>query len=203
MGAQKKIAQAIRDEQADYVLRIKDNQGQLHQDRQDWFAYADKVNFEQMQHRYAETVNKGHGRIEIRRCCVIDDPLVFDYIRHFDGWTDLNSIVRVQRQRRVADAIQQQTAYYISSLEEADAHTLLSATRFHWAAPNSLHWVLDVIFREDQSRIRLGHAAHNMAILRQMALNVIKKDVSKGSIRTKRYKAALDTAFLEQLLDQF
>lgn len=203
MGAQKTIARAIRDEQADYVLRIKDNQAQLHQDLQDWFAYADQVNFEEMSHRYAETVNKGHGRIEIRRCWVIDDPLAFDYIRHFEGWADLNSMVRVQRERRVADTIQQQTAYYISSLEAVDAHTLLAATRYHWAVENSLHWVLDVVFREDQSRIRAGHAAHNMAILRQMALNVIKKDTSQGSIRTKRYKAALDTAFLDQLLDRF
>lgn len=203
MGAQKKIAQAIRDEQAAYVLRIKDNQGQLHQALQDWFAYTDQVNFEGMAHRYAAPVNKGHGRIEIRRCWVMDDPLAFDYIRHFDGWIDLNSIVRVQRERRVAATSQQQTAYYISSLKEADAHTLLSATRFHWAVENSLHWLLDVIFREDQSRIRAGHAAHNMTILRHMACNVINKDASKGSIRTQRYKAALDTTFLEQLLDQF
>lgn len=76
------------------------------------------------------------------------------------------------------------------------------ATRDHWAVENSLHWVLDVIFREDDSRIRTGHAAQNMAGLRQFALNILKKDTSKGSIRTKRYKSALDTTFLENLLDQ-
>lgn len=75
------------------------------------------------------------------------------------------------------------------------------ATRYHWAVENQLHWVLDVIFREDDARVRVGHAAQNMAILRQLALNVLKKDTPKGSLRTKRYEAALDTTFLEKLLD--
>ena len=201
MGAQTKIAQAIRDEKADYVLRIKDNQGNLHQDIQDWFAYADKVHFADMQHSYAETVNKGHGRIEIRRCWAISDALAFEYIRNYEGWTDLQTIVRVQRERRLADKIERETAYYISSLE-ADAEQLLLATRYHWAVENSLHWVLDVTFREDEARIRLGHAAHNMAILRQMALNILKKPDFKESIRRRRKKAALDTTYLEKILDQ-
>lgn len=201
MGAQTKIAQAIRDEKADYVLRVKDNQGHLHQDLQDWFAYADQVQFADVQHGYAETVNKGHGRIEIRRCWAINDPRAFEYIRHYEGWTDLQTIIRVQRERRLPDKTALDTAYYISSLP-AEAETLLMATRYHWAVENSLHWVLDVIFREDDARVRIGHAAHNMAILRQMALNIIKKDPSKGSIRTKRFKAGLDITFLETLLDQ-
>lgn len=201
MGAQTKIAQAIRDEKADYVLRVKDNQGHLHQDIQDWFAHADHVQFADMQHSYAETVNKGHGRIEIRRCWAISDPLAFEYIRNYEGWTDLQTMVRVQRERRLPNKTEIDTAYYISSLP-AEAEPLLDATRFHWAVENSLHWVLDVIFREDDTRVRVGHAAHNMAILRQLALNIIKKDSSKGSIRTKRFKAGLDITFLEKLLDQ-
>jgi predicted transposase YbfD/YdcC len=201
MGAQTKIAQAIRDEKADYVLRVKDNQGHLHQDIQDWFAHADNVQFADMQHSYAETANKGHGRIEIRRCWAISDPLAFEYIRNYEGWADLQTIVRVQRERRLPDKTETDTAYYISSLP-AQADPLLAATRFHWAVENSLHWVLDVVFREDDARIRVGHAAHNMAILRQLALNIIKKDKSKGSIRTKRFKAGLDISFLEKLLDQ-
>jgi predicted transposase YbfD/YdcC len=200
MGAQTKIAQSIRDEKADYVLRVKDNQGNLHQDIQDWFAYADKVHFADMQHSYAETVNKGHGRIEIRRCWAISDALAFQYIRNYDGWTDLQTIVRVQRERRFADKIERETAYYISSLD-AHAEQLLNVTRYHWAVENSLHWVLDVTFREDEARIRLGHAAHNMAILRQLALNILKKPNFKESIRRRRKKAALDTTFLEKILD--
>jgi predicted transposase YbfD/YdcC len=201
LGAQTKIAQAIRDERADYVLRVKGNQGKLHQDIEDWFAHADNCAFTDMAHSYAESVNKGHGRIEIRRCWAISEPLAFEYIRNYDGWTDLQTIVRVQRERRLADHTSVETAYYISSLA-ADAELLLMATRYHWAVENSLHWVLDVIFREDDARIRVGHAAHNMTILRQLSLNILKKDTSKGSIRTKRYKSALDTSFLEHLLDQ-
>jgi predicted transposase YbfD/YdcC len=201
MGAQTRIAQAIREEKADYVLRVKANQGKLHQDIEDWFAYADQVQFADMAHSYAETVNKGHGRIEIRRCWAISDPLAFEYIRNYDGWTDLQTIVRIQRERRLRDKTEQETAYYISSLPN-DAEQLLMATRYHWAVENSLHWVLDVIFREDDARIRVGHAAQNMAILRQLALNILKKDTSKGSLRTKRYKSALDISFLEKLLSQ-
>lgn len=198
MGAQTKIAQAIRDEKADYVLRVKDNQKQLHQDIVDWFDYVDQV---EPTHQYAETVTKGHGRIEIRRCWAINDPLAFDYIRHYQGWTDLQTIVRVQRERRIGDKIEVNTAYFISSLPP-DAEVLLQATRFHWAIENSLHWVLDVIFRQDQSRIRVGYADQNMAVLQQLALNIIKNDSSKGSIRTKRYKSALDTTFLDKILRQ-
>jgi predicted transposase YbfD/YdcC len=201
MGAQTRIAQAIREEKADYVLRVKANQGKLHQDIEDWFAYADQVQFADMAHSYAETVNKGHGRIEIRRCWAISDPLAFEYIRNYDGWTDLQTIVRIQRERRLRDKTEQETAYYISSLPN-DAEQLLMATRYHWAVENSLHWVLDVIFREDDARIRVGHAAQNMAILRQLALNILKKDTSKGSLRTKRYKSTLDISFLEKLLSQ-
>jgi predicted transposase YbfD/YdcC len=200
MGAQTKIAQAIRDEKADYVLRIKDNQGHLHQDIQDWFAYADKVQFADLQHNYAETINKGHGRIEIRRCWAISDPLAFEYIRNYDGWADLKALVRVQRERRFADKTQLETAYYITSLEP-DAQQILMATRYHWAVENSLHWVLDVTFREDDARVRIGHAAHNMAILRQLALNILKKPNFKDSIRRRRKKSALDTTYLEKILD--
>jgi len=201
MGAQTQIAQAIRDEKADYVLRVKDNQGHLHQDIQDWFAHADNVPFAERQSSYAETINKGHGRIEIRRCWAISDPRAFEYLRQYEDWADLQTIVRVQRERRLPGKTEIDTAYYISSLP-AEAEPLLAATRFHWAVENSLHWVLDVIFREDDTRVRVGHAAHNMAILRQLALNIIKKDSSKGSIRTKRFKAGLDVAFLEKLLEQ-
>lgn len=150
MGAQTKIAQAIRDEKADYVLRVKANQGKLHQDIQDWFAYADKVQFADMQHSYAETVNKGHGRLETRRCWVINDRLAFEHIRNFDGWVDLHAIVRIQCERRINEKVERETAYYISSLQ-AEAEPLLTATRYHWAVENSLHWVLDVTFREDEA----------------------------------------------------
>lgn len=201
MGTQPHIAQTIRDEKADYVLPVKGNQGYLLQDVQDWFAYAEQVNFANMNLSYAETVNKQHGRIDLRRCWVLNDPLAFDYIRNYRGWTDLQSIVRVQRERRWPDKTATETVFYITSLPP-QADLILQATRYHWAVENSLHWVLDVTFREDDARMRAGDAAQNMAVLRQLALNILKKDASKGSLRTKRYKAALDTAFLENLLFQ-
>jgi len=138
MGCQKKIAQTIRDEKADYVLRVKDNQGKLHQDLQDWFAHADQVDFANMDYAYHETINKSHGRIEIRRCWTVSDALAFEYIRHHEGWTDLETIVRVQRERRQGEKIEHETAYYISSLDN-DAQRILDATRHHWAIENSLH----------------------------------------------------------------
>ena len=201
MGCQKKIVQRICDEKADYVLSVKDNQGKLHQDIQEWFAYGDQVNFANMESSYYETTNKGHGRIEIRRCWVVSDQLAFEHIRHHEGWAGLESIVRVQRERRQGNNSQMETAFYISSLAN-DAKVILEATRSHWAIENSLHWVLDVTFREDVSRIRTGNSPQNMTVLRHLALNILKKDTSKGSLRNKRYKAALNTTFLEQLLDQ-
>jgi predicted transposase YbfD/YdcC len=201
MGCQKKIAQTIRDRKADYVLAVKGNQAQLYQDIQDWFAYADKVAFQDINHDYVKCVNKGHGRLEIRQCWVINDPVAFEYIRHYEGWTDLNAIVHVQRERHIKGKVEQETAYYITSLS-ADAKTLLLATRHHWGIENSLHWVMDVTFREDDMRIRIGNSSQNMVVLRHIALNILKKDTSKKSLKQKRYKATLDDNFLLQLLQQ-
>lgn len=160
-----------------------------------------RVQFTNMQHTYHETVNKQHGRIELRRCWAIADPLAFDYIRHYEGWADLQTIVRVQRERRFAAKVEHETTYYISSLPH-HAPLLLNAIRSHWGIENSFHWVLDVTFGEDDSRIRSGDSPQNMAVLRHLALNILKKDTSKGSLRQKRYKAALDDSFLSQLLFQ-
>jgi predicted transposase YbfD/YdcC len=201
MGCQKQIAQKIRDGKADYVLSLKDNQGKLLQDVLDWFVHADQTGFANMIHDYHETVNKGHGRIDIRRCWAVADPLAFEHIRHYEGWADLQTIVRVQRERRLKDKIEQETVYYISSLPP-NARQILEATRTHWAVENSLHWVLDVVFREDDSRIRTGNSPQNMAVLRSIALNILKQDPSKGSLKQKRYRAALDDTFLLRLLTQ-
>lgn len=201
MGCQKAIAQTIRDEKADYVLRVKDNHSQLKQDIDDWFAYGDQQQFADMHMNYHETIEKSRGRIEIRRCWAIADPLAFEYIRHHEGWADLTTIIRVERECRLPDKTTRETAYYISSLP-ADAQRLLAATRHHWAIENSFHWVLDVTFNEDASRIRSGDAAQNMAVFRALALNLLKRDVSKGSLKQKRFRAALDEDFLFKLISQ-
>ena len=199
MGCQKQVAQAIRDAKADYLLRVKDNQARLHQDLEDWFVHGDQQHFAQMKMEYAQTVDKHNGRIEIRRCWAIADPVALDYIRHYEGWVDLQTIIRIQRQTRLNGRTSTETAYYISSLSNQAAH-LLEATRHHWAIENSFHWVLDVTFREDDSRIRVGDSPQNMALLRHLALNILKRDTSTASLKQKRFRAALEDDFLLHLL---
>jgi len=201
MGCQTKIAQTIRDEKAEYILRVKDNQSTLKRDLVDWFAYGDSQQFAGMDMDFHQTTHKTSGRIEIRQCWVVRDPVAFEHIRHYEGWADLNSIIRVQRQRRDREHFSQDTAYYISSLTTSAA-TILGATQHHWAIENSFHWVLDVTFGEDLSRIRMGDSAENMAVLRTIALNLLKQDTSNSSLRQKRFRAAMDNDFLFHLLTQ-
>lgn len=201
MGCQTKIAQTIRDGKADYILQVKDNQRKLKQDLVDWFAYGDSQQFAQMTMDFHQTTHKTSGRIEIRQCWVVRDPVAFEHIRHYEGWVDLNSIIRVRRERRNGKQTSTETAYYISSLS-ASAATILEATRHHWTIENSFHWVLDVTFGEDLSRIRNGESAENMAVLRTIALNLLKKDSSKSSLRQKRFRAAMDNDFLFHLVTQ-
>ena len=200
MGTQKEIAKQIRQQEADYVLALKENQGRLYTTTAELFAYGEQTAFAHLDVQTCQTVNKDHGRIEIRRCQALRDARLLASFQA-QGWTDLQTLLRLQRERRFADRVETETAYYISSLA-TDAARLLTATRSHWQIENQLHWVLDVVFREDDARIREGNAAENMAVLRHVSLNILKKDTSKGSVRTKRYRAALDTTFLESLLSQ-
>lgn len=202
LGCQTGIAHTIREAQADYLLQVKDNQKNLRQDLHDWFTYGDQCQFAAMHMDYHKTISKTSGRVEIRQCWAVADPVAFDYIRHYEGWADLQSIVRIQRERHVDGQVSQETAYYISSLPN-DAARLLAATRQHWSIENSLHWVLDVTFAEDQSRIRTDNSPQNMAILRHLALNILKHDTSKSSLKQKRFRAGLDEDFLFQLVSHF
>lgn len=201
IGCQTDIAQAIRDEKADYLLCLKDNQAKLRQDVEDWFVHGDQQNFHNMTMNYHETVSKTSGRVEIRRCWAIADPIAMEHIRHYGGWADLQTIVRVQRETRTTAKTTHDTAYYITSLTP-DAQRILAATRHHWAIENSFHWVLDVTFGEDLSRIRIGESSENMAVLRTIALNLLKHDKTKSSLKQKRFRAAMDNAFLFRLLTQ-
>lgn len=203
LGCQKDIAQAIVDEKADYVLRVKANQEHLYEDLQDWFAYAVQTNFQGMTYSQEKVVNKDHGRLETRACWAVSDPVAFEYIRHYDGWPNLNSIVKVVRTRQLADnTASTETAYYISSLHN-DAHFILSASRAHWGVENSLHWVLDVAFNEDHARYRAGNGPQNFALLRKLALNLLRQDKSvKIGTKGKRLRAALDPNYLIHVLNQ-
>jgi predicted transposase YbfD/YdcC len=201
MGCQSKIAQIIRDEKADYLLRVKDNQSTLKQDLVDWFAFGDSQQFAGMDMDFHQTIHKTSGRMEIRQGWVVRDPVAFEHLGHYDGWTDLNSIIRVQRERRDGEHVSRDTAYYISSLTSSAA-AILEATRHHWAIENRFHWVMDVTFGEDLSRIRTGESAANMAVLRTIALNLLKQDTSKSSLKQKRFRAAMDNDFLFRLITQ-
>jgi predicted transposase YbfD/YdcC len=201
IGCQKEIAQTILDRKADYVLAVKQNQGHLYEDIQEWFTYAQEVAFKEMPHGYHQAISKAHGRIEIRRCWAIADPRAFEYIRHYEGWAGLQSIVMIQSERRVGDGVQHKTRYFITSLPP-DAQRLLTCVRQHWSIENTCHWTLDVIFREDDSRVRIGDAPRNFALLRRLALSLFKQDSAKGSLNQKRLRAALDDTYLAHVLSQ-
>jgi len=204
MGTQTKIAEKIIAKKADYVLALKGNQGQLHDDVREWFDWASERQFQDMPHSFAQTVNKGHGRIEFRQCWALSDPRAFEVIRHHDGWAGLQSIVMVKRERRPLDnsPAPVETVFFISS-RPPDAELLLTAIRAHWSIENNFHWTLDMVFHEDDARLRVVNGAENFAILRHFALNLLKRHPAKLSLKRKRFKAALDDTFLTQLLQYF
>lgn len=202
LNCQKDIAQTILDRQADYVFALKANHPQLHQDVVDWFAWARERAFRDVPHSFYQTISKGHGRLEIRRCWAIADPLALESMGYYQGWAGLRSVVMIQRERHLAGTCQHATVYYLSSLA-ADAQRLLAATRAHWSVENTFHWTLDVVFAEDASRVRLDDAPENLAILRRIALNLLKRHPAKLSLKAKRFRAALDDTFRFELLTQF
>ena len=203
MGCQKSIAKTIRARGGDYVLAVKDNQPRLHTKIQESFAEADAQEYAHTSYDTWESVEKGHGRIETRRCTVIDDA---DHLLHIQGvkeegeWPELKTLVRMESERRIDDKIQSQTRYYISSLS-ADAQQIGKAVRDHWGVENNLHWVLDMAFREDESRIRLGSAPHLFSTLRRLALNLLKRETTcKRGIHGKRLLAAWSNDYLLKVL---
>jgi predicted transposase YbfD/YdcC len=201
LNCQKDIAQTVIEGKGDYVFALKANHPQLHQDVIDWFEWARQRDFRDVRHDFHQTVNKGHGRLEIRRCWAIHDPLALESMGYYDGWAGLRSVVRVERERRIADKIQTETVYYLSSLP-ADAKRILAATRAHWSVENTFHWTMDVVFGEDASRTRLDDAPENLAVIRHIAFNLLKQHPAKLSLKRKRFRAALDDAFLLELLTQ-
>lgn len=199
MGCQQEIAAAVIEKGGDYILALKENQGQLYEDAGELFAGAVEVSFFDVEHTYAKTTNKNHGRIEVRECWAITDPDFTHYLRGFENWKGLRSLVKVSSQRQTSVGISQEDRYFISSLK-TPAKQILQAVRGHWSIENGLHWVLDIAFREDESRVRKDHAPENLAILRHIALNLLKKDLSKKlGIKNKRLVAAWNNDYLVHL----
>jgi predicted transposase YbfD/YdcC len=198
MGCQKDIAAQVREQQADYLLAVKENQERLFQDIAALFLDFASDN-EGYRYTTAESSDHGHGREEWRGVYVFEQ---LDGIRDRGLWRDLARVIVVLRERQVDGAISQEAHYYISS-RKADAEVFLGAVRQHWGIENGCHWVLDVCFAEDACRSRKGHAAQNLACLRRMALSMLKSaDGPKCGTRNRRLTAGWDTAFLEQILSQ-
>ena len=198
MGCQKEIATTIIERGADYVLALKGNQGGLFEDVQWLFQQAQTSGFEDVAHSFAQSIDKGHGRIEIRRCWALSD---LNYLTQRPLWVRLQTVVMVQSERRCNGQVTTENRFFISSLP-AQAALLMNAVRTHWSIENSLHWVMDVSFHEDACRIRRDFAPQNMALLRYLALNLFSKDSSKRGIAARRKKAAWDQTYLIKLLTQ-
>ena len=200
MGCQKEIAQGILDRGADYLLAVKENQGRLYQDVRDLFDGAEELGWDGVPYDYATTLNKGHGRIERRECWAISDPSCLGYLSTGGDWPGLRSVVKVVGRRDTGTGITVQPRYYISSLD-VSAERLLEAVLAHWSIENSLHWSLDVTFREDQSRVRKDHSPQNMATLRQISHNLLKRETSlKVGIQGKRLQAGWREDYLLKVL---
>ena len=197
MGTQANIAQAIRERGADYILAVKNNQPRLADSMRDFFTQF-QVAPERTPHTATETVEKNHGRIEVRRCFAFDQ---LDCLVKPEQWPDLRSFAVVESERCIRGKTTLERRFYLSSLP-ADASRLLPAIRAHWSVENRLHWCLDVAFADDQMRVRTGHAAHNLAILKHITLNLIRLDPikRKGGIKARRFIAATSDAYREHLL---
>jgi predicted transposase YbfD/YdcC len=200
IGCQTEIAEQIVEQGGAYILRVKGNQGQLHDDIQDLFAGCEEVDFVNVPHDHHRTINKGHGRIEIRDCWTLSDERYLAYLPQRALWRDLCTLVKVRRERRIRDQTQHEVGYYISSLDGSAAQHL-HAIRLHWHIENRLHWVLDIAFREDAARVRTGYGAENFAILRHIALNLLKRETSaRVGLKAKRLKAGWDNRYLLRVL---
>ncbi len=197
MGCQRKIAKQIIDAQGDYVLALKGNQSSLHDDIRLYFETAIANNFKEIAHSYHEDTDAGHGRIEIRRCWVINE---IEWLQKSHQWPGMSSIVMIESERHLNDGISVEHRFYISSLLD-DAQKFNRVVRLHWGIENQLHWTLDVTFNEDQSRLRTGHGAENFAVIRHVAVSLLSQDKSSRiGIANRRIKAATDQEYRLNLL---
>jgi predicted transposase YbfD/YdcC len=201
MGCQTAIAELIVEGEGDYLLSLKGNQGNLHEDVTLLFDDLFGSHFTAYAYDHAVTVDKGHGRIETRRCWTIDYPSLKGHLRGADGWRKLTTLVKVQSERCVGDNRSIEDRYFIASYQDTAAH-ILEHIRTHWHIENSLHWVLDIAFREDESRIRKGNGDQNFAVLRHIALNLLKHNsTSKLGIKNRRLRAGWDNDYLSSVLE--
>ena len=198
MGTQTAIAENIQTAEADYILTLKSNHPTLAKDAKNWFkehqAQPDLENVKITK----ITCEAGHHRIEKRQFWQVPAKLVFPQER-IEQWQGLKTLVIENSQRILWNKETNCTRFFLSSLD-SQCDCFPNAIRSHWGIENQLHWCLDVVFGEDSSRIRKDNGARNISILRRLALNLLRQEPSKGSLKMKRYKAGLDDSFLLQIL---
>ena len=196
MGCQRAIAQKIIDKKADYVFGLKGNQGSLREDVELLVTEQKAKDFADTTISRAETIDADNGRIETRTTTVIHDV---EWLRKRHGWPGLNAIAMVESTRERNGVIEKDTRFYITSLVML-AHLLGPVIRSHWAIENSLHWVMDMVFRDDECRVRTNHAPANFTTLKHMAHNLLRRPTGKDSFRLRRKVAGWDDAFLASLV---
>lgn len=200
IGCQRAIAAQITEAKGDYVLAVKDNQPQLAEALRDFFATLNRPGYAHRSASTHQTLDKGHGRLEQRRCVAVGELDWLDTLGLRTRWPGLASVARIESERQVGEKIETDTRYLISSLP-AQAERILHAARTHWGVENGLHWCLDVSFGEDASAIRLRNAAQNFSFLRRLALNLFRADTSRTmSLPRKRKTAAWNPDYLAQVL---
>jgi len=194
MGTQKKIAKQIVEQGADYVLALKGNHSTLQRDVIDYFSYLQQQGLSVPVDCVHESVDKGHGRLEVRRCEVVTD---IEWLQDRSRWAGLRSLIKIQSevQHLKEQRTTTETRYYISSLTHS-AETFSHIIRSHWQIENNLHWVLDVCFSEDASLIHSPNAAENFSLLRKIALGLLKQDSTKGSLK----RAGWSNSFLLSII---
>ena len=191
-GCQTEVVRQIRDGGGDYLVTVKGNQPGLHAAVVAAFERAGEAEFEGCP--MTASAEDGHGRHEVRYVTVIRDPTGLP-----DGWADVRAVVMVGRERVVGGKATSSAHFYITSSRHG-ARKLAGYIRGHWGIENGLHWCLDVAFREDESRARAGHAGANLAMVRRVALSLLKRADTKGSIQTRRMKAAWDDDYMLKVL---
>jgi len=196
MGCQRDIAQVIVGKKADYVLALKGNQGSIREDVEIFVAEQKAKGFADTEISRDTTIDGDHGRIETRTTTVIHDV---DWLQKRHNWPGLKAVVMVESSREIGGKTEHETRFYITSLVLL-ASLLGPIVRSHWAIENSLHWVMDMIFRDDECRIRTEHAPANFTTIKHMAHNLIRKAPGKHSLRLRRKVAAWDNDFLESLI---
>ena len=195
-GTQTTIAEQIVEHGRDYILALKGNQGDLHQDVEQLFEWASKTYFKDIPHEFYQSLDKGHGRIEIRRHYLLGSV---EHLLSAERWKGLKCIGMIESERRIdAKPTTLARRYYLLSLD-GDVKRFALAARSHWGIENQLHWCLDVAFNEDQSRMRSGHAPENMTLIHKIALNLLSRESSlKVGKKAKRLKAGWHKDYLRK-----